>query len=312
VSTIPLVVEVAAHLPILPRLNEQLVETSRQVEAAVVEVCARFQHIAESAHRGVQATTALVESTDGHDSFAALLERMQRSMHAMDARLTATAGRAHDAIARLEQLEASLAGVYRSLDQIEQLAIGLRLLAINAKIEAVRSGERGAGFAVVADEMQRAGKESREIAERIRDGVAHMATETSGLATLLRDGAQSDLESIDASRVEIAETSEALARDNQLLIESVRQGADLSRSVAEDISAAVIGLQFQDRVHQRITHVTEALTHMRDALGHALPAVDEPHRAERSSLVQQRLHDSYTMWEERQDLAPSSGDVELF
>jgi methyl-accepting chemotaxis protein len=314
VATSPLVVEVAAHLSVIPKLNEQLAETSQQVERAVVDVCAHFQSIADKARRGVEATNALVEGGHG-DSFGTLLERMQDTMRAMDRRLTRTADRSLQAIARLEQLEASLSGVFRNLDQIEELATALRLLAINAKIEAVRSGDRGSGFAVVADEMQRAGKESRAIAEQIRDGVAHMTTETSELASLLREGAQSDLASIEASRTQVADTSEALAKNHRTLHTRIVEGAELSHSLAEEISAAVIGLQFQDRVNQRIGHVTHALTQMRDALGHALPAVDDDSgeaREERQALVEQRLHETYTMWEERQDEAPSSGDVELF
>ena len=310
----PLVVEVAAHLSVIPKLNEQLAETSRQVETAVVDVCAHFQSIADKAHRGVEATNSLVD-TGSSDSFGTLLERMQDTMRAMDRRLTRTADRSNQAIARLEELEASLSGVFRNLDQIEELATALRLLAINAKIEAVRSGDRGAGFAVVADEMQRAGKESRAIAEMIRDGVAHMTTETSELATLLRDGAHSDLTSIEASRLQVADTSEALAKNHHSLQTRIREGAELSRSLAEEISAAVVGLQFQDRVNQRIGHVTQALTQMRGALGQALPTMDDDSveaRAERQALVEQRLHETYTMWEERQDEAPSSGDVELF
>ncbi|BCS31892.1 hypothetical protein TBR22_A10950 [Luteitalea sp. TBR-22] len=313
-ATSPLVVEVAAHLSVIPKLNEQLAETSRQVETAVVDICQHFQTIADQARRGVQATTALVEGGHG-DSFGTLLDRMQDTMRAMDRRLTRTSDRALQAIKRLEELEASLSGVFNNLDQIEELATALRLLAINAKIEAVRSGDRGAGFAVVADEMQRAGKESRAIAEQIRDGVAHMTTETSELAALLREGAQSDLTSIEASRTQVADTSEALAKNHQMLQQRIREGAELSRSLAEEISASVVGLQFQDRVNQRIGHVTEALTHMRDALGHALPAIDDDTaeaRAERQALVERRLHETYTMWEERQDEAPSSGDVELF
>ena len=312
VATSPLVVEVAAHLSVLPKLSDQLAETSRQVEAAVVDVCTHFRGIADKAHRGVEATTALIDAGDGHDSFSALLARMQQTMRAMDDRLTATSNRSLEAIRRLGELESSLTGVFRNLDQIEELASSLRLLAINAKIEAVRSGERGAGFAVVADEMQRAGKESRAIAEQIRDGVGHMTTETSGLATLLRTGAQADLASMEASHHDVADTAEALAHNHQTLRSSMREGAELSRSLAEEISAAVIGLQFQDRVHQRIGHVVDALAHMRDALGQALPALDDAHGTERTALLQARLQDTYTMWEERQDEAPSSGDVELF
>ncbi|BCS35097.1 hypothetical protein TBR22_A43230 [Luteitalea sp. TBR-22] len=308
----PLSLEVAAHLAIIPRLNEQLAETSRQVESAVLDICANFSGIADKARRGVEATIAIVDSTDGHDGFTVLLDRMQDTVAAADARLAATAARSLRAIERLQQVEQSLRGVHKTLDHIEELAAGLRLLAINAKIEAVRSGERGSGFAVVADEMQRAGKESRELAEHIREGVAQMTGEAAELSTLLREGAQEDLASIEQSREAFAIASEAMARNHAMLRDSIREGTDLSRALAEDVSAAIVGLQFQDRVNQRLLHVSEALTHMRDTLGQALPAGDDDAARQRLAEVEARLERSYTMWEERADGAPDSGDIELF
>lgn len=312
VTPVPLVVEVAARLSVVPSLAEQLTDTARQVEGAVVEVCGRFDGIADKARRGVQAANDLVHSSDGHDSFTALLARVQHTMHAMDGRLTATADRSMEAITRLEHLTQSLRDVCKTLDRIEDLATGLRVLAINAKIEAVRSGERGAGFAVVADEMQRAGKDSRQLAEHIRDGVAIMTSETSALATLLRDGARADLESVEACRHEIAGTSAALAANNDALVRSVHEGAALGDALAQEISAAVVGLQFQDRVSQRISHVVDALTQMRASLTATLPAHDDGHVAARGAALHDQLNHTYTMWEERKDAAPSTGDVELF
>ena len=86
---------------------------------------------------------------------------------------------------KLEQLVGNISGTSNDIVEAVQHILGelrtLKLLALNARIEAARAAEHGAGFAVVAQEMKSLADTTREEADRIR---ALMET----LQTLLKAG----------------------------------------------------------------------------------------------------------------------------
>jgi PAS domain S-box-containing protein len=73
---------------------------------------------------------------------------------------------------KLEQLVSRISGTSNDIVQAVQHILGelrtLKLLALNARIEAARAAEHGAGFAVVAQEMKSLADTTREEADRIR------------------------------------------------------------------------------------------------------------------------------------------------
>lgn len=87
---------------------------------------------------------------------------------------------------KLEQLVSRISGTSNDIVEAVQHILGelrtLKLLALNARIEAARAAEHGAGFAVVAQEMKSLADTTREEADRIRS-----LMET--LQTLLKGGA---------------------------------------------------------------------------------------------------------------------------
>ena len=92
--------------------------------------------------------------------------------------------------------------------------------------------------------------------------------------------------------------------------------------MAGDISSAVVGLQFQDRVKQRVEHVLEALENLEQVLAgnHRETAAGKGSAADLLAGV----HSSYTMESEREAhkqatdqaataaAAPQEMEVELF
>ncbi len=86
---------------------------------------------------------------------------------------------------KLEQLVSNISGTSNDIVEAVQHILGelrtLKLLALNARIEAARAAEHGAGFAVVAQEMKSLADTTREEADRIRS-----LMET--LQTLLKGG----------------------------------------------------------------------------------------------------------------------------
>lgn len=73
---------------------------------------------------------------------------------------------------KLEQLVSRISGTSNDIVEAVQHILGelrtLKLLALNARIEAARAAEHGAGFAVVAQEMKSLADTTREEADRIR------------------------------------------------------------------------------------------------------------------------------------------------
>ena len=65
------------------------------------------------------------------------------------------------------ELNGSLEGSRQLVTQINQIMANMRVLAMNASIEAARAGSHGAGFGVVADHMAKSVDAVRKITEEI-------------------------------------------------------------------------------------------------------------------------------------------------
>ncbi|WP_337062928.1 methyl-accepting chemotaxis protein [Kineococcus sp. G2] len=201
-----------------------------------------------------------------------------------------------------------LVGEVRALDHevdaIAAVAHATTILALNAKIEAVRAGDAGEGFSVVADEVRELSRQSAQAAESIRAGITRVtslmeARIGSGTGTGGAGSAQisAKLESIAAAQQEAA----------AVLSTSVEGTRDAAGRIAGSIEAlglrttAVLGqAQFQDMTRQAVEGVVASLgalagqlatvaEHLRgSADAAALAQLDDAVGALRSSYVSQR------------------------
>jgi methyl-accepting chemotaxis protein len=324
-------VEVSAYLPALRQLATQLAETSHQVETAVTHVCGTFQDMVERAQTGLAHAEAITASGERGQG-AALLDTLAGARQAFDVlldRLTSASGRARDAADRVQRLRELAAGVEKGIAKVDSIAMSVRLLALNAKIEAARDGDRGAGFSVVASEMERCAGESSEIADSIQETAHELTSTLNSVAGTLRAEADRASADMDTSRRAIEEALRDVERTHDAIRTHLTEAGRMNRDFTRDISAAVVALQFQDRVSQRVGHVIDGLGRMHDALAAALPSLrgTDQRVARRREEIEGDLASAHTMREERQAAAPvaaavaaqapaeapaASGDVELF
>jgi len=307
----PEVHECASALPIL---RQQILEASSHAEAAIGNICTSFQSIADRSRVAVEKAAGMLGTTLGDGvsveqsvetsraTISGLLERMEKS-----AQFSALA------IARMEAVESSVGGMESLLQEVERIAFTSKLVALNAKIEAVHVGALGAGFEVVADEISRQAGRTNELTE----GIARRIQEARNCVRTAADNLRASVADETASR----ETSRRAAEQALQVLFSVHRQAHSSvalltgehSQVQEEIGKAIVNLQFQDRFSQRVTHVANVLDRMEKIL---------VRRSNSGKSLLEGLRDGYSMHEERQVQASfekgspvavsEGGDVELF
>lgn len=307
---------------ILDVLAAQLGDTARQIEGSVAQVCASFASIARRGKEGAAraARAAGAAAGPGADAqgtaratIGALLSRMDHVRRAAD-----------EAVATLQRVEA-IAGrvnqVQQSLDEVDAVAYALRILALNARIEAARAGLQGRGFAVVAAETGRQAETIAGAAKSVRGMVAGLWQEVRDSALQMRaalvhgDTAADMNRAAEASREEGARALDALARAQDDMRAEVEAGAAGAEQLAGDIEDAITALQFQDAVNQQLDHVAAALREARDALsgdpGRGAQLLDRL-RARATMQSERRVVDRLTAQEPAPDSGDAAGSIELF
>ncbi len=174
----------------------------------------------------------------------------------------------------------------QTLTQVDTIAREARMVGLNGQIEAARAGQQGVAFSVVANET--------------KSLALHAATTSDMLKKMLNE----------------------LAAFHEQLVQALQSSESTSESLSREISKAVMGLQFQDRVNQQIQHITETLNAIYDR---AVPITEQvPSRDVDARLEDWRkwMRSRSTMESERTvagscagasaSMADGFGSVELF
>jgi methyl-accepting chemotaxis protein len=292
------------QVALVPVLRRQLSETAGEVENSVVEVCANFQNMVRQARQTVSQAAEALEGGGENASASSVATLIERSRSTLDNLLDHT-GKTNaaslDAVHRMEEVYGAMGMIVKKLADVETIARANRLLAMNARIEAVRAGSFGGAFSVVADEISAQARRSTGLAGEIADVVRSLSTAVQGVAAELKR-IVAEVETVGKSTREGIESSlMQLESVDSRMRGSLAEAGRSSSELADAISRAVIGLQFQDRVSQRVGHVVEVLERIEAtaaALG-PLPAT--------SAEVIEHLSSQYTMHSERATLAQTTG-----
>ena len=307
--------EIVRYLPQLGSMSEQLKQTSKQIEESVVEVCDSFQGIAARARATVARAAGFLgndgQSAPGKQSFEHLIEACSGSLVKI-MNTTVEAGEiSRRAIERIEDMDTASQQISDALSQLDQITNSNRMLAFNARIEAAHAGSAGMGFAVVAVELAAATVKSRTVTAHVGELALNLRALAESTLQDLRRMNEKDSERVEQCRREVDASLRDLQAAHSEMAEMLNGMTAGGTLLANDIAAAVRGLQFQDRISQRIGHVVADLdtlsARLQTHVGNVAPG---------PALADEGFS-AYTMQEEREvaglgEAEAAAGDVELF
>lgn len=159
---------------------------------------------------------------------------------------------------RMEQLTAVLSNVHSNTEQINQISKQINILAINARIEAVRAGDAGRGFAVVAEAINALALQTSDTAgdivenvERVGGWVTAIGKETVSKSALSaeilsrQEGLNDMLDSLGSSAATTHECVHDLSREGEVCSRAIEEFTPTyarmsaaNRATSEDIAEA--------------------------------------------------------------------------
>ncbi len=298
--------ELADALPIIPLVCRQLTESAECVERAVTGICGDFQSIADKAIAGVGGTAG----AGGEDHLAAASGTISRLL----GRAEEAHNRLGDTARRVESVEADVQAIQAVARSMDSLTRALKVLSINARIEATRAGDAGRSFAVVAGETGKVAIDAARMNQSIHEMTARLGRGVRESAAEIRERVAEGRRDVEVARAEVEGTLKLLAQTSEGLHDAVAGAAREAAELNQMIGRAVVALQFQDTVSQRVGHVVATLQELKDELARLVPdgVGDEP-----GGEWRERMSRWFTMAEEHRALegeggARAVGDIELF
>lgn len=237
---------------VLPIWNRQIETARSQTETSLVDLATCFGDI----HQRLDTALGLYRSsTDGMSVSGGgdvmdMLEKGQNDLSAMLSTLRAGLRAKEEMLERIHEM-ARFSGELKAMaGAVSDLANQIKLVSLNAAIEAAWAGEAGRGFAVIADEVRKLSTLSGDTGRQITSRVESVTHAIHGAVEIAERYADQDARAMRDSEQLIEGVLKVFRGAVEHLTQAATQFQHEGQAVQETVSGVIVSLQFQDRVSQ--------------------------------------------------------------
>lgn len=256
------ITDIAGRIGDVTRELEGQTDGLRRVVGAVSQVSDANRAIQQAAE-GAQAAASSVRSG---------LERVTNSvklgLNAAQSDIGTLAEEAQSMSRALAQAVADAHKARASSDAIQSITREIQLLAINAGVEAARSGEAGRGFAVIAAAVKTLAEQTREATTASAGQLDLLVRAVDGLSRRSEDNAQTAERAIKGSRTIAQQLGEfdsfgrsvvELIGGIEAISQPTRENAAACAKAGQDLAALVAGVDHSTHHLEQAARRTDAL-----------------------------------------------------
>jgi len=249
----------------LEGIQGELTHTSQTVEAATLDISARFRELAERALDQARQVARIIETAgsvelDGkREPFHEVVVEMREHIAEMISNIVQLSKRAMSMVYLLDDVQKDVAELRTSLADVDAINRQTNFLALNATIEAHRAGEAGKTFAVVAQEIRNLSLTTASVAERMREKIGALAGGIDRGHSILREIADTDMSPQMLAKERVDQMMESLVRQTESFQDVLRGTARGAGEISETIGHMITRMQFQDLSKQKMEAVGDSL-----------------------------------------------------
>lgn len=308
---------IAAILVVMDRLSFQLKDIASDVENSVNGVCEGFQGMGNRARSALTtAADALDTSCDG-GGLQSFVHRVGMSLEVLLQRIESSRDFSTVLSHEIEDIDDRFSVIASLGEKMSSIAETAKWASYKGRTALNSSSKGKAEWEELVEQTSVLAQEANTVGQAITSVVSGLSSAMKRASSRARNKAAEDSNATASTENTVRNMLDQLTASYEKMTQSLSNSAAMSRQLNLDIGQAVMSMQFQDRVNQRIGHLIDSIEELHQELKPYTAAADVELQQSLTQFWLERLAERSTMKSERAiiDAAATESEessIELF